>query len=112
MTYSSERLASDLVAHYYGITPTKEGAPMSIQIKTTEGILTLSNATDVRTTGILVVRGHKGMTLGFIAPLPAGGWVVMDDLASMEAYLDANTNLRDRNDVTMEQAAALTAWRH
>jgi hypothetical protein len=80
---------------------------MALQIKTPEGILTLSNASDVRDTSILCVRGHKGVTLGFIAPLSDGGWVVMNDLDRMEAYLDSNRNLRDSNAVTMEQAAAL-----
>jgi hypothetical protein len=107
--YSGEPLAGKVVGGYYGaIThhPAQEAPPM-IQIRTAEGILTLSNASDVRTTGILCVRGHKGVTLGYIAPLPAGGWVCMDDAQALEAYLDANTNLRDRNDVTLEQAAAL-----
>jgi hypothetical protein len=56
---------------------------MSIQIKTTEGILTLSNATDVRKTGVLVVRGHKGVTLGYVAPVE-GGWIGGYDLGLIQ----------------------------
>lgn len=58
-----------------------------IQIKTTEGILTLSNASDVRETGILVVRGHKGVTLGYIAPAQAGGWITGQSVESLEHHL-------------------------
>lgn len=84
---------------------------MSIQIKTTEGIVTLSNATDVRETGVLVVRGHKGITLGFIAPLPQGGWVVNESLKDLAAYLATEYGATDRNDLGI-QTAVETLIRH
>jgi hypothetical protein len=92
--YSGEPLAGKVVGGYYGaIThhPAQEAPPM-IQIRTAEGILTLSNATDVRTTNVLCVRGHRGVTLGYVAPVAAGGWIASSDLESIEAYLTAHRN--------------------
>ena len=77
---------------------------MSIQIKTTEGVLTLSNASDVRDTGILVVRGHKGVTLGFIAPT-AKGWIGCETIEDLGEALDLPGTYHDQAG-TLEQAAA------
>lgn len=81
---------------------------MSVQIKTTEGILTLSNASDVRTTGAMVVRGHKGVVLGFIAPAPAGGWVTSQSLEALEGYA-ARAQKDPSPGLTLEAAAASLA---
>lgn len=76
-----------------------------IQIRTAEGILTLSNATDVRTTGILCVRGHKGVTLGYVAPTPVG-WLNSLDVEALEQYVAAYPDGRGITALTLEQAAA------
>lgn len=78
---------------------------MTMQIKTAEGILSLSNATDVRTTGLLCVRGHKGVTLGFLAPY-GGGWVAGYDQALLEAAVAEQPTGLSRFVATLEEAAA------
>lgn len=93
------------VVGYHGDSPTtQEDTTMSIQIKTTEGILTLSNATDVRGTAVLCVRGHKGVTLGFMGPHAAGGWLTSETLDDLVAYLQRATD-RVPSPVTLEEAA-------